>query len=255
MKRRLMLLGLAALPLAAIAQQGPGMTPPPPPPPGQPGTGPAPAPAMPGWGNATPEQVDWMGRHIAEALRIRPYQKPTFDSWIAAQRQLAVDRHEHWRRVRNAPDPQALADEQAHFAQVLATDLDRVALTRRRMVSHFDQPQRQVIRPVLRSPRRIPGSRLRRLAPARHPVRLQAPAPEPGDPPGNKPRLNFSSKRNRAFFQRNARFSLAMFKQKKVNSVHFSGLINRGYSHDTSTFPLPSSRIRSFVSVIRPIRV
>ena len=48
MKRRLMLLGLAALPLAAIAQQGPGMTPPPPPPPGQPGTGPAPAPAMPG---------------------------------------------------------------------------------------------------------------------------------------------------------------------------------------------------------------
>ena len=99
MKRRLMLLGLAALPLAAIAQQGPGMTPPPPPPPGQPGTGPAPAPAMPGWGNATPEQVDWMGRHIAEALRIRPYQKPTFDSWIAAQRQLAVDRHEHWRRV------------------------------------------------------------------------------------------------------------------------------------------------------------
>ena len=62
MKRRLMLLGLAALPLAAIAQQGPGMTPPPPPPPGQPGTGPAPAPAMPGWGNATPEQVDWMGR-------------------------------------------------------------------------------------------------------------------------------------------------------------------------------------------------
>lgn len=28
MKRRLMLLGLAALPLAAIAQQGPGMTPP-----------------------------------------------------------------------------------------------------------------------------------------------------------------------------------------------------------------------------------
>ena len=129
MKRRLMLLGLAALPLAAIAQQGPGMTPPPPPPPGQPGTGPAPAPAMPGWGNATPEQVDWMGRHIAEALRIRPYQKPTFDSWIAAQRQLAVDRHEHWRRVRNAPDHQALADEQAHFAQVLATDLDRVALT------------------------------------------------------------------------------------------------------------------------------
>ena len=112
-----------------------------------------------------------------------------------------------------------------------------------------------VIRPVLRSPRRIPGSRLRRLAPARHPVRLQAPAPEPGDPPGNKPRLNFSSKRNRAFFQRNARFSLAMFKQKKVNSVHFSGLINRGYSHDTSTFPLPSARIRSFVSVIRPIRV
>ena len=200
------------------------MTPPPPPPPGQPGTGPAPAPAMPGWGNATPEQVDWMGRHIAEALRIRPYQKPTFDSWIAAQRQLAVDRHEHWRRVRNAPDHQALADEQAHFAQVLATDLDRVALTRR-------------------------------LAPARHPVRLQAPAPEPGDPPGNKPRLNFSSKRNRAFFQRNARFSLAMFKQKKVNSVHFSGLINRGYSHDTSTFPLPSARIRSFVSVIRPIRV
>lgn len=81
MKRRLMLLGLAALPLAAIAQQGPGMPPPPPPPPGQPGTGPAPAPAMPGWGNATPEQVDWMGRHIAEALRIRPYQKPTFDSW------------------------------------------------------------------------------------------------------------------------------------------------------------------------------
>ena len=72
MKRRLMLLGLAALPLAAIAQQGPGMTPPPP---GQPGTGPAPAPAMPGWGNATPEQVDWMGRHIAEArsgsVRIR----------------------------------------------------------------------------------------------------------------------------------------------------------------------------------------
>lgn len=52
MKRRLMLLGLAALPLAAIAQQGPGMTPPPPPPPGQPGTGPAPGPGPGAWGPA-----------------------------------------------------------------------------------------------------------------------------------------------------------------------------------------------------------
>lgn len=185
MKRRLMLLGLAALPLAAIAQQGPGMTPPPPPPPGQPGTGPAPAPAMPGWGNATPEQVDWMGRHIAEALRIRPYQKPTFDSWIAAQRQLAVDRHEHWRRVRNAPDHQALADEQAHFAQDLATDLDRVALTRRRMVSHFDQPQRQTFERMEfghppRPPKPAPDPR---FAPP-PPGPRQAPRPAPGPGPG-----------------------------------------------------------------------
>lgn len=97
MKRRLMLLGLAALPLAAIAQQGPGMPPPPPPPPGQPGRSRLPLRRCRAGATATPEQVDWMGRHIAEALRIRPYQKPTFDSWIAAQRQLAVDRHEHWR--------------------------------------------------------------------------------------------------------------------------------------------------------------
>lgn len=182
MKRRLMLLGLAALPLAAIAQQGPGMIPPPPPPPGQPGMGPAPAPAMPGWGNATPEQVDWMGRHIAEAIRIRPYQRPTFDSWIAAQRQLAADRHEHWRRVRNAPDHQALADEQAHFAQVLATDLDRVALTRRRMVSHFDQPQRQTFeRMEFGHPPRLPKSATdSRFAPPPGPRPAPRPAPGPG---------------------------------------------------------------------------
>lgn len=162
--------GLVAIPAAAFAAEtapaapaagapmppppgpGCGCPPPPPPPCGCPGRGPQ-GPQGPHAGRGprpepwmeSPEQIDRMGAHVAEKLKITDAQKPAFNEWLQAKKDAAASRGKLRDEFRAAKgDSQAQAELHLKAARARLDGMEKVVKARGNLMKVLDDDQKKL---------------------------------------------------------------------------------------------------------------